>query len=305
MATSSPRIRPPAVAGRFYPDNPRDCLAELRQYTQPKPRDAASSTLPGDEHPHYTAGIVPHAGWVCSGRVAGRVWRTLADQYDPSQPLTLFLTGSVHTITLDAPALDTFDAWATPLGPVTVDRELRDAIAQLPDFQTIDAAHIHEHALEVQLPFIRHCFGPDVRIVPCMIPPDPRAADWGRSLAQLLRHWPHAVLLIASSDLTHYGPNYRFTPAGTGPAGRHWAHHVNDQRLLDLITSMQPDAVVDETESHQNACGGGAIAAVLAAAQSLGSTTPVILEHTDSATVLAPLGYADDDNSVGYAAIVM
>ena len=246
-------------------------------------------------------GIVPHAGWICSGRVAGATLATLA-RHTPAR--TIVLTGSVHTIALWNPALDTTDAWDTPLGPVAVDTVLRDAIASLPGFGALDMAHEREHSLEVNLPLIRHAFGPDVKFVPCLIPPVDEAAQWGRQIGRLLRQWQEPAIMIASSDFTHYGPNYRFTPHGIGDAGHQWAHQENDRRLLSMIEQMQAEKVVSEARSRLNACGGGAIAATIACCAELGATHGHVLLHTNSADELAPLGHTDRSNSVGYAAIV-
>ncbi|MDH3584963.1 MAG: AmmeMemoRadiSam system protein B, partial [Phycisphaerae bacterium] len=142
------------------------------------------------------------------------------------------------------------------------------------------------------------------RIVPCMIPPSADAVDWGASLGRLLADWPEPVGVIASSDLTHYGPNYRFAPQGVGEEGRRWAHEVNDRRILDLIEQMDAPAVVPEAQTNRSACGGGAIAATMTAVQQMGATRGYLLEHSDSVSELARVGQRDPSNSVGYAGIV-
>jgi hypothetical protein len=288
----------PAVAGRFYPDSPDRCRAVIQQLLESPPVQSAPP-LPD----RLFAAIVPHAGWVCSGSVAAHTLAALAAR-TPAR--TLFLTGSVHTpFPMLGPTLDSADAWHTPLGPIAVDTDLRDALAALPNSSTLDMAHEYEHALEVQLPILHETFGPDIRILPCMIPPHPDAHHWGRAIGNLLKNRRQPVALICSTDLTHYGPNYRFTPHGSGESGRRWAFDINDQRLLDLIQQMKGDAIVPEVHHHHNACGPGALAAVLAAAQSLGASRAYLLEHTDSTAQLAPLGRTDPDNSVGYAGIVL
>ncbi len=285
-------IRQPVVAGRFYEADAHRCAAAAM---------ACCRAYEGELPERLVGGIVPHAGWICSGAIAGKVWATLAAR---SKPTTIVLAGSVHTVNLNRPALDEAQAWQTPLGRVEVDTTLRAAIGRLDDFEFEHTAHAHEHALEVQLPMIQQTFGEGVRIVPCMIPPVNAAPQWGEALGELLRDWSERVLVVASSDLTHYGPNYAFAPQGPGERGRTWAHQVNDPRLLDLVDAMAADRIVEETTEHHNACGGGAIAAVLAAAKAMGATRSCLLEHTNSTAVLEPLGYGDPDNSVGYAGVV-
>jgi hypothetical protein len=245
--------------------------------------------------------MVPHAGWICSGRIAGATLATLARH---TLARTVILTGSVHITQLDGPALDRSDRWRTPMGDVEVDHDLRQAMAQLPDFGVADEAHVYEHSLEVQLPLLIETFGPGVKILPVMIGPDERAIQWGQAIGRLMSQWHSPLVMVASSDMTHYGPNYRFAPAGGGETGRQWATQVNDARLLEMITAMRAEQIVAETETHHNACGGGAIAATIAACRLLGAQRGYLLEHTDSTTEMTPLGYADPNNSVGYAGVV-
>lgn len=292
-------VRDPAVAGRFYDADPSRCAAAVEQLTRLRDSEAAAvASLPA----RCVGAVVPHAGWICSGAVAGRTLRALSRHTDAR---TFMMTGSVHTMNLSQPALDCMDAWATPLGDVLVDADLRRALAQLPGFDAIDEAHTREHSLEVQLPLMQHVFGHGLRIVPCMIPPGYRAAEWGAAIGRVLAEWPQPVAMICSVDLTHYGPNYGFTPHGLGPDGIRWAHDVNDRRLLDLVESLDADAVLDEAAQHHNTCGGGALAATLAACRAMGATAGHVIEHTGSDAVLTPLGHADHRNSVGYAGVVL
>jgi len=110
---------------------------------------------------------------------------------------------------------------------------------------------------------------------------------------------PSAVV-VASSDLTHYGERYGMAPAGTGPAAETWMK-ANDRRIIDLATAMKAEAIVPEAESHHNACGSGAMAAAVACAKALGRKNGVLVEYTTSHDVM-PEG--EFDMAVGYAGIV-
>ncbi len=293
MNDASDSIRTPVVAGRFYESDPQRCAADAESMCA----ETTTIRLPAK----LVGGVVPHAGWACSGRIAGLTWRTLAEH---SNAKTVFLTGSVHTVNLPCPALDTHDAWQTPLGEIPVDTELRHAISQLEGYEVFDAAHTHEHALEVELPMLRHVFGDDARFVPCMIPPIPEAIGWGEALGKLLGDWHEDVLVVASSDLTHYGPGYGYTPEGSGESGYRWAHETNDRAWLDRVEHMRAVDSLVHADRHRSACGGGAVAAVIAAAGRMGATAGHTLDHTDSARELAKLGHGDRTDSVGYASIV-
>ena len=295
MIDHASHVRAPAVAGRFYEADTTRLRADAQRMT---PEAPAELSLPDTLY----GALVPHAGWVCSGRVAGTVCRTLAAR---TQARTLVLLGAVHTVAIDGPALESADAWHTPLGQAEIDADLRRTLAALPGFASFDMAHQYEHSLEVQVPLILETFGADVKIVPCLIPPLPGAPQWGQAIGRLLADWCEPVIVIASSDLTHYGPNYAFTPQGTGAAGVDWAANVNDARLLKLIERMDADAIVPDTQEHHSACGGGAIAAMITATHQLGATQAVLIEHTNSTRELAALGHHDDDNAVGYAGVVL
>jgi len=286
-------IRSPVAAGRFYEGDAQRCASQARALCAPSAGAAVPDVLYG--------AMVPHAGWAFSGRTAGIALAALAAHTDAR---TIVLTGSVHTVDLKQPALDSAEAWATPRGETAVDIELRDAIAQLDDFASRDDAHRFEHSLEVQLPLMQMVNGEGLKIVPCLIPPRPEATAWGEALGRLLRDWPVPTAVIASSDLTHYGPNYGFIPRGADNAGSRWAHETNDRELLDLIERLDGEAALAHALEHRSACGGGAIAATISACRIMGAQRGYLLDHTDSAQVAAGQAWGDTANSVGYAAVV-
>lgn len=307
MTTAPRRFRLPAVAGRFYTADPAQCAAEAARLIEPAPLPAAAQGMGP-----FIGAIVPHAGWLFSGRVAGEVFAALAARH-PRGPVTIVITGSVHTMAIWGPTVDSADAWQTPLGPVEVDAPLRQAMLGLPEFQALDMAHENEHSMEVELPLMKAAFGDRAKFVACLIPPAPQAVEWGRSLGELLKSWqtrqaaspdPSTLLVVCSTDLTHYGPNYRFAPKGVGPEGCHWAHEVNDVRLIDLMQKMDPAACLADARQYNSACGGGAIAATLEACRLLGAGRGLLLSRTNSMQVMAQLGHAERENSVGYAGML-
>jgi AmmeMemoRadiSam system protein B len=194
-------------------------------------------------------------------------------------------------------------AWQTPLGTVEIDERLADRICSQTNLVQVDAyAHENEHSIEVQIPFIQHLFS-QARIVPIVVPPLGNAHEVGQAVARTVQTYEADVLFVGSTDLTHYGPRYQFTPKGIGPDSLRWSKDENDRRLIDLIVAMRADQIVSEVQTHQNACGAGAIAATVAACGQIGASQAVVLEHTTSAEVLGeqfgPMG-----DSVGYAGIV-
>ena len=153
----------------------------------------------------------------------------------------------------------------------------------------------------MELPLIQAVW-PSAAILPIEMPAISQAVDLGRNIAAAVKQMGLSAVYLASSDLTHYGPNYRFTPAGVGEAGLRWALE-NDQRLLELITAMKPERIVPEVQSHYNACGGGAIAAMMSACQESGAKNAVVLRHQNSFETLAAIAPQTPTNAVGYAAV--
>jgi hypothetical protein len=186
--------RRPAVAGMFYDGTAaglrRQVEACLPAGPAPAPRRAA------------VAAVCPHAGLLYSGRTAGAVYARLAP------PETVVMLGPNHHA-LGAPvALTGHDAWDTPLGPVAIDQDLAGAIrAASPMVEVDDRAHAREHAIEVQLPFVRLLM-PEARLVPIAvggIRPE-EADEVGRAVAGGVRATGRRALLVASTDFSHYVP---------------------------------------------------------------------------------------------------
>jgi AmmeMemoRadiSam system protein B len=170
-------------------------------------------------------------------------------------------------------------------------------------FAVNDLFHDREHAAEVEVPLIAAAW-PKALLLAIQTPPTPLAPAIGRAVAAAARAAGMSAVFLASSDLTHYGPAYRFNPAGVGLAGLDWAK-ANDQRLLGLVAAMTPEAIVPEVRARANACGGGAIAAMLAASIDAGATRAELLRHATSFETLADVAPQPPDNAVGYAAMVV
>jgi len=197
-------IRPPAVAGMFYDVRPDRLERTVREYLGPpqaaKPpvRDAAPETAGA---PAAALGaIVPHAGYVYSGPVAGAVYAAVA------VPSTAVILCPNHTGRGAPLALDPSSAWRTPLGDVPVDRGLAERLLALcPSLEEDAEAHRREHSLEVQLPFLQ-VLRPGVRIVPISIgePSLGLCREVGSALATLVAEEAEPPLLLASSDMNHY-----------------------------------------------------------------------------------------------------
>jgi AmmeMemoRadiSam system protein B len=298
------QTRKPVVAGQFYPDERETCLAEIRQ--------CLPAQVPGEGLPEpLVGGLVPHAGWTFSGALAALVFAAVKRQRGTVG--TFVICGAAHGYFGPRPAVDDSDAWETPLGTTPIDGSLRQVLLDRGVVVTDSSAHRREHSIEVQVPFLQHLF-PDARIVPIIVPPHESAITLGAALAEVsLAHSgleagkssnPQFPVFIGSTDLTHYGPRYGFTPMGIGSEALHWANEVNDRQFIDLALNLEPQRLLANALENGNACGPGAAAAVVAAAKRRGAKKGVLLAHTNSNEVmLREMGTVSRD-SVGYAAIV-
>lgn len=279
------KVREPA-APHFYAG---DCARATERFLE--------GFSPPAEPTRVVAGIVPHAGWQYSGAVAAKVYASLRQKQDPA---TFVIFGAVHRWS-GFNSVYARGAWETPLGEIAVDEELAEKIlSETPGWTTDDPrAHGGEHAIEVQLPFLKHLF-PKAKVVPISVSPDESAIPLGRRVGEILKDFPRATAVIGSSDLTHYGDVYQFTPVGYGTRAYRWVR-ANDARILRLAEEMKGAEIIPEAREHQNACGPGAMAATILAAQVLGARCGHLLEYTTSYDVVPEEEFR---MAVGYAGML-
>lgn len=279
------KLRRPQFSG-FYPGDLRRQIDGFLAEGGPPPPT-----------PPRVAAVVPHAGWRYSGGVAARTLKALAEG---SGARSVVILGAVHRVALEASAVFPEGRWETPLGALDVDALLaREVLDELGDL-VVEAAGAHdsEHSIEVQLPFIRELF-PGAPILPILVPPDARPVELGTRLARILGGG--RAVLVATTDLTHYGDAYGFLPAGVGESAHSWMR-ANDRRIIDLAVRLRAEQILVEAERNGNACGPGALAAVVAFARALGAEGGMLLERTDSHEVAG--GGEPFRMAVGYAGIV-
>ena len=288
-------IRKPVVAGQFYPADQKGCIAELKECLM-------EGSFEGRLPERIVAGIVPHAGWTFSGNLAGRVFQAIKEVDVDVDTFVIF--GAAHRYMGHGAAIYDRGAWVSPLGEIGIDEELADAIASIEHVSRDEDCHRNEHSIEVQIPFIQELFG-DCKIVPVLIGPVSVAVDIGSEVGRIVAEMEgKKIVCIASTDLTHYGPQYGFCPQGSGAAGIKWAKEVNDMEFIDLALKMESAAVLENAEENMNACGAGAGAAVIAAAKAMGKSEGILLGHTHSEEVMREKYGRHSEESVGYAGIV-
>ncbi len=289
------QTRKPIVAGQFYPAQHDSCIAEIRE--------CLDARVPGQSLPEtIVAGIVPHAGWTFSGSLAAMVFSAIKQRHDKVHTFVIF--GAAHSYFGDLPAINEAGTWQTPLGEVVIDEELAKPVVAAGAAVSDPRAHGAEHSIEVQVPFIQHLFA-GAKILPILVPPRERAVALGASIGEIISQEARKkIVCIGSTDLTHYGPRYGFTPMGVGKEALQWADSVNDRKFIDLALKLDPADMLASAAENGNACGAGAAAAAVAAAKALGKTEGVLLAHTSSNEVMLRKMGATSQDSVGYAAIV-
>ncbi len=266
-------IRPPAVAGMFYDARPEHLEQDVRRYLA---ADAAAA------EPAFGA-VVPHAGYVYSGPVAGAVYARL------EIPASVVILCPNHTGRGAPAALDPSDAWRTPLGEVPVDRRLADRLLSLaPSLEPDAEAHRREHSLEVQLPFLQ-ILRPDARFVPiCLGRPDLAVCrELGEALATLREEEAEPPLLLASSDMNHYESR----AVGRG----------KDDLALQRVEAVDPEGLFRTVlEQSISMCGFLPATALLYAARSGGAKGARVVARRDSGDETG-----DVSSVVGYAGVIL
>jgi MEMO1 family protein len=270
--------RPPAVSGRFYPGD----RAELERTL----RDLLGPLVPIAHPAGARAAIVPHAGYLYSGVTAAHAFARIR-----IPPLVVIVAPN-HTGLSRAPggaSLWEAGVFDTPLGGVTVDAAWSRALLDACPLVSVDhLAHRDEHAVEVELPFLKF-LAPAARIVPLILAWD----DWessrtlGEALARVVRGSPEPVLLLASSDLSHYEPAN--------------AAELKDAQALAAVQQLDGEELLRRCHREGiTMCGRAPVAAVLAAARALGASRADVVDYRHSGWVTG-----DESSVVGYAGVVI
>lgn len=264
-------LRRAAFAGSWYPRSAAAIVAEVEGYLGAASPDAVTGRLVGI--------VSPHAGLQYSGPVAAYGYSLLRGR----AAVSVVLVGPSHRAAFEGLALQASGAWETPLGSAPIDEELAQALLAAGRTLFDDPGlHRDEHSLEMQMPFLQRVM-PRLRIVPVLMGTQSR--EEVEALAAALG-WAlpgREVLLVASSDLSHYQP--------AAVAGR------LDAEVVEAVQRFDPEALMRRLETRDNvACGGGPLVAVMKAARALGADRAAVLRYADSGDV----GEHDKSHVVGY-----
>lgn len=261
-------LRPAVFAGQFYPADPARLAAEIDG-------DLAAAAPGSPAVPGRVVGlVVPHAGYMYSGRTAAAAYALVRGRpFD-----TVVIIGPSHRYGFEGASIWPDGGFETPLGTARVDAALAKAIAKASGFRFQPRAFAEEHSVEVQVPFVQRAL-PGAAIVPIIMGAQTRATirTLASALAKACRD--RKVLIVASTDLSHFLPEdkARATDAGTAA----------------LIKDLETETIIRKVEAGENImCGGGGVASVLLYAAKTGRPEVEILARTDSASFGGPVvGY--------------
>jgi hypothetical protein len=287
MKATTRSVRRPDFAGAWYPADRAGVVKIITSYEK-EPLEPAALTG------SLTGGIVPHAGWFYSGRLAANVIRVLAAR---SRAETVVLFGG-HLAKGMRPSLMPGGAWETPLGNLPVDEELASPLLGAFHFVEETALdHDQDNTTELQMPFIKH-YLPEARVLAIGAPPEDVSFAIADAIAEGARALGRRIVAVGSTDLTHYGPNYGLAPKGSGPEAVRWVKEVNDRKVIERMTALDARGVREEGLRSYNACCMGAASAAVHLAGSLGATRGEVLDYYTSYDV------SPNASFVGYAGVV-
>jgi len=265
-------IRNPVVAGQFYPESPRQLRSMIKGLVDDK---AGKEEVIGL--------ISPHAGYIYSGPVAGATISRIKFKD------TFIIMGPNHTGHGQPLSIMTEGTWKTPLGEVEIDSELgRKILATSGYLQEDHVAHRYEHSIEVQLPFLQY-FRPDIKLVPIVLAYAGGDAykEIGRGIARAVKDLNREVVIVASSDMTHYEPR--------DSAER------KDTQAIEAILDLNEDELLRRVQELDiSMCGYAPAVSLISAAKELGAKGAELVRYQTSGDVTG-----DYTSVVGYAGVII
>jgi AmmeMemoRadiSam system protein B len=285
------RLRHPVVSGLFYPDGKEELRKEIEIYMGRVDRDAILRTVREETGLDDTSAvqplavIAPHAGFMFSASVQACSYALL----EPSGYETVVIVGPAHQTAFEGISISKDDAYGTPLGEIEVDTEFAKKLIGTGDlFRHFEDAHLGEHAIEVQVPFIQFIL-PKAKIVPVLFGEQnlENAVLLKNALVSVVKKTGRKVLIVASTDLSHYHA------------------HVDAENLdggvIERVRAVDPDGLdADIQEGKAEACGFGGLLTGMLFARELGQGKAAILRHINSSEVSG-----DRRKVVGYLSAVL
>jgi AmmeMemoRadiSam system protein B len=250
----------------WYPRKRDEIVSFIRGWVAPPL--PGSSSAPKNPEGNDTAfrgkavvAAAPHAGWYYSGAIAVQAAAALAETDAAAKtgaPDTVAVLGG-HLPAGARPLFYLEDAAETPFGVLEIDGELRNELVSKLGGASDRFA---DNTVEVLLPLV-HYFFPESRLLALRVPADTSAFALGKVLYDVSTALGRSIKVLASTDLTHYGANYGFSPKGSGSAALNWLKEVNDRRFIDAVIAGDGEAALHRAEEERSACSAGAVLAAM------------------------------------------
>ncbi len=302
-------VRQPSAFG-FYPPDKTSLENAIKDAFSDTHGAGDIPTVSSERSEKIVAGISPHAGLVYSGPIASHLYNAIAQDGFPE---TFVLIGPKHGyMRFQGAALMVEGMWETPLGKVPIDNSLAKSLLKESEesktncMMASSEAHLDEHSLEVQLPFLQFLAGKrPFQIVPLVIssPNYAICEKIGNIIANSIQKNKRDVIIIASTDFTHYGKYfYNYAPVGSGPVEKvvKWVHET-DGDLIHKIEQLDGNALLGTVVNERRTmCGASAVASSIVAAQRLGAEKGQLLKYATSYDVRG-----SSEAIVGYASIAL
>lgn len=266
------RVRNPAVSGQFYPSSPSLLKAQIEGFVDEK---VSKEEVIG--------AVSPHAGYIYSGAVAGAVMSKIKFKD------TFIIIGPNHTGYGRPFSIMTEGVWKTPLGEVEIDSKLGKKILESSDYLEEDyLAHLSEHSIEVQIPFLQY-FKRDIKIIPIILSPSTGVTykQIGKEIAKAIKDLKREAVIIASSDMTHYEPQE--------------SARSKDSKAIEAILDLNEDELLKRVdELNISMCGYAPTVSLISAAKELGAREAELVRYQTSGDASGNYG-----SVVGYAGIII
>jgi len=262
----------------WYPETAEQTLSMLKRW-----EDETEET-----ERRRAAAVVPHAGWFFSGKTA------FSALYGLNRDAGTVIIFGGHLSAGSIPVIYNFREFETPLGSIPLNTGLFEKITEAAEFLPGTGP---DNTVEIQLPMVKFLF-PGADIIALRVGSGTEAAEIGRLVFDAAGDLGISAVAAGSTDLTHYGPDYYFTPRGTGRDAVEWVKNVNDRRIIDAMTAMDVGKVLRAGNEDKAACSAGAAAAAITFAALSGVKAGTLVSYMTSYDVYA------GDSFVGYAGIV-
>jgi AmmeMemoRadiSam system protein B len=265
----------------WYPQDPGEIREFLGDYPEKTGEDQAPVVL------------APHAGWFYSGAIAARAISILERDAD-----TVVVIGG-HLPAGVPPLFAEEDGVMTPLGTMEIDREFREILKS--ELKGSGDSY-RDNTVEIQLPMAAY-FLPRARLLWLRLPAETASFEAGKRIAQTGIALNRKTVLVASTDLTHYGRNYGFMPHGAGDEALDWVKQVNDARFIQAVEEGSPPTVLERAEKEKSACSAGAVLGALGFAEVRRLSRGTLLAYGTSADPMIRDHSEPPGSFVGYAAM--